>query len=284
MRRLGDDGAEVFLDNGRLEAHVVHAGTTLWLVHAGPYRVRVTGTRFALGWSAGRFEVALFEGAVVIDGAVLGAGVPLAAGHRLTVDGGIVRTELLPEAEVDPSPSATPTPAPPPGASDVSAPRSRPEESGDWQALAKQGAYDAAFAAARRLGWARLCHRLDARPLLMLGDVARYTDAGGPAREAFEALVTRFPHDQLAADAVFSLGRLAFESGEPDRAARWFQRYVDGWPQGALADQAAGRLLECAVAMHDAEAARGAARAYLARAPGGPHADRARKILRDGAP
>jgi hypothetical protein len=34
--------------------------------------------------------------------------------------------------------------------------------------------------------------------------------------------------------------------------------------------------------MHDTEAARGAARAYLARAPRGPHAQLARQILRDG--
>ena len=93
----------------------------------------------------------------------------------------------------------------------------------------------------------------------------------------------RFPRDPLAADAVFSLGRLAFESEQSDRAARWFRRYVDDWPHGPLADQAVGRLVECAIHMHDAEAARGAARAYLARAPRGPHAQLARQILRDGA-
>ena len=48
MHRLGAGGAEVVLDSGRLEAHVIHSDQTLWLVHAGPYRVRVTGTRFAV--------------------------------------------------------------------------------------------------------------------------------------------------------------------------------------------------------------------------------------------
>ena len=38
--------AELEIERGRLEAHVVHAASTVWLVHAGPYRVRVTGTRF----------------------------------------------------------------------------------------------------------------------------------------------------------------------------------------------------------------------------------------------
>ena len=95
LRRLGGDGAEVFLEQGRLEAHVVHTPSTLWLVHAGPYRVRVTGTRFAVVWLAARLDVSLFEGSVVIDGAVLGAGVPLHAGQRLSVDRGLVRTDPL---------------------------------------------------------------------------------------------------------------------------------------------------------------------------------------------
>jgi tetratricopeptide (TPR) repeat protein len=159
----------------------------------------------------------------------------------------------------------------------------RAVDDSDWLALAKHGAYAEAFAAARRAGWSRLCHRLDAHRLLTLGDVARYAGARVRAREAFEALVRRFPRDPLAADAVFSLGRLAFESEQSDRAARWFRRYVDDWPQGPLADQAVGRLVECAIHMHDAEAARGAARAYLVRAPRGPHAQLARQILRDGA-
>jgi outer membrane protein assembly factor BamD (BamD/ComL family) len=160
--------------------------------------------------------------------------------------------------------------------------RTRAVDDNDWQALAKHGAYTEAFSAAKRAGWSRLCHRLDAHRLLTLGDVARYAGALVRAREAFEALVRRFPRDPLAADAVFSLGRLAFESEQSDRAARWFRRYVDDWPHGPLADQAVGRLVECAIHMHDTEAARGAARAYLARAPRGPHAQLARQILRDG--
>jgi hypothetical protein len=339
MHRLGAGGAVVVLDGGRLEAHVVHSEQTLWLVHAGPYRVRVTGTRFAVAWEATRLDVALFEGSVTIDGAVLGAGVPLRAGQRLTVDRGLVRTEALAANSTDSvaGPGAVAAPAgvvvaaavavaapgeaPPaalaagvpaaagtaagavaaPGAgvatlspaavaavspagvaSDPAGLRSRASD-GDWYTLAKQSAYVESFAAAKRAGWARLCHRLDAHRLLTLGDVARYAGAHGHARQAFESLVTRFPRSPLAADAVFCLGRRAFESDQSDRAAHWFRRYVADWPHGPLADQAVGRLIECAQRRHDGDAARGAARAYLARAPGGPHARLARQVLRDGA-
>jgi TolA-binding protein len=306
MQRLGGDGAEVFLEKGRLEAHVIHAAATLWLVHAGPYRVRVTGTRFSVSWSSARLDVALFEGAVVIDGAVLGAGVPLRAGQRLIVDRGVVRTELLDATELPVATSAAamaPPPAaaaPPAGApveplapaatsahgaaptGDAVTAKSRAGDDADWLTLAKQGAYVEAFSSAKRAGWTRLCRHLDAHRLLTLGDVARYAGARARARQAFEALVSRFPRDPLAADAVFSLGRLAFESDQSDRAARWFRRYVEDWPHGPLADQAVGRLVECAIHMHDIEAARAAARAYLARAPAGPHARLAHQILREG--
>src|SRR5207253_3098390 len=129
-----------------------------------------------------------------------------------------------------------------------------------------------AFEVARGLGWANLCRRLDSGRLLTLADVARYAGAPVQARRAFEALVVRFPHERSTADAVFTLGRLAYEAHQPNHAARWFRRYLDGWSDGPLADQAAGRLLECAVRSDHREEARRAARAYLARAPGGPHA------------
>jgi len=99
VQRLTGSGADVVLDDGRLEAHVVHAERTSWVVRAGPFRIRVTGTRFSVTWSArtSTLSVALREGSVLVDGAVLGAGVPLRAGQALDVDlpAGLVRTGAL---------------------------------------------------------------------------------------------------------------------------------------------------------------------------------------------
>jgi hypothetical protein len=335
IQRFTGAGAEIVLERGRLEAQVVHADTTLWLLHAGPYRVRVTGTRFAMTWAAANLEVDLYEGAVVIDGAVLGAGVPLRAGQRLKIESGTVVVEpleapsLLAVASTRSSQAVAPNPLPStaeaPGPTPLSdAGETRNDDVSDmhlgpspvpgrdstsrttdqsfvrpgvrssggrfddqWLKLAERGAYREALSAAKRLGWSDLCRHLDARRLLTLGDVARYSGAHARAKQAFESLVTRFPEDRLAADAVFSLGRLAFESRHPDEAARWFGRYVSDWPLAPLADQAAGRLLECAIRVDDREAARNAARRYLARAPGGPHARLAREVLEqppDGPP
>ncbi len=281
LQRLTGSGAEVMLERGRLDAHVVHGRSTLWLVHAGAFRVRVTGTRFAVIWSAAHgLDVVVHEGSVMIEGGSLGAGVPLSAGHRLTIVRGVVRTEAGPgggDAKASdqrnappPAQSAPPAAASPHGLA--------PEP--DWFALAQRGAYRQARAVASGLGWDVLCRESDARRLLMLGDVARHADAADDARRAFESLVTRFPHSRLTADAVFSLGRLAFEADRPTEAARWFQRYVDDWPRGPMGDQASGRLLECALRRGDTAAARAAAVAYLARAPQGSHASLANEVLR----
>ncbi|HEY8923388.1 MAG TPA: FecR domain-containing protein, partial [Polyangia bacterium] len=93
LESLTVSGSELVLERGTLTAHVVHASHTAWVVHAGPYRVRVTGTRFAVSWRAERLDLSLFEGSVIVDGSVLGAGVPLTAGRRLTVASGVVRIE-----------------------------------------------------------------------------------------------------------------------------------------------------------------------------------------------
>src|SRR5207247_10434414 len=92
---LSPTGAEVVLEHGSLAAHVVHGTATAWVVRAGPYRVRVTGTRFAVDWRSPKLEVSLYEGAVTVEGGVLGAGVPLQAGRRLTVDSEVVRIDSL---------------------------------------------------------------------------------------------------------------------------------------------------------------------------------------------
>jgi len=339
LQKLNSAGAELVLVRGTLQAHVIHAATTSWILHAGPYRVRVTGTRFGLSWRAERLELSLFEGSVIVDGAALGSGVPVHAGQRLSVAAGVVRIEPLPgsgaatvalampEASVgahqgrearpvvEELPAEVPLPAlateqaaseagpglaPAParsaartrsaGARRARASRRLASAAGsnaalddEWLALADRGAYREALDVAKGLGWRTLCRRLDARRLLTLADVARYSDAPGPAHRAFEALVKRFPEDRLAADAVFSLGRLAFEGGRPAEAARWFRRYVSEWPRGPLAEQAAGRLLESTIRLQDPEGARAAARAYLARAPHGAQAALARGVLADAA-
>jgi transmembrane sensor len=289
--KLERHGAEVELIDGQLTAHIVHAERTRWVFRAGPFSVLVTGTRFDVAWSAKarRLTVALHEGGVTVDGAVLGAGLPLRAGQELAVglNDATVRVQALGTAEslMDASNVA---PVELPAANDEAAPvlgetSSRAGATETWLALAERGAHAEAWRLARRIGIDNLSQSLEPAGLLALADVARYAGATDDARQMFLALVKRFPRHHLTGDAVFSLGRLASDAGDSAAATAWFARYRRGWPSGALVAEATGRLLEAALAGEDTAAAIRAAKDYLERAPEGPFAALAHKVLATSA-
>jgi hypothetical protein len=92
-----------------------------------------------------------------------------------------------------------------------------------WSELASNRRYADALVAAEREGFSRLCRQLDASALLALGDAARYASSPVRARQAFEALVRRFPRDQRSHDALFALGRLESEADAPLAASTCFE-------------------------------------------------------------
>ena len=80
------DGATVILDDGHLEASIVHRPSTRWMVRAGDYQIRVTGTRFSAAWDRRTKEltVRLIEGSVEVTGPGMAAtGAKVRAGHVL---------------------------------------------------------------------------------------------------------------------------------------------------------------------------------------------------------
>jgi len=287
VARLFDNGAELLLASGRVLADVRHTGQARWTLAAGPFKVRVTGTRFAAEWqpTSGRLAIEMFEGSVIVEGPSLGTGLALTSGQSLDV--GVSSPAVLARApttehapvlaEVAPDtvPSA-PAPAAAPAEHPVAAP-TRPAPS--WSDLASHRRYAEALAAAEREGFLRLCRQLDAVGLLALGDAARYASSPNRARQAYQALVRRFARDQRSQDALFALGRLESESGSPAAAARWFERYLGSAGNPPLAEEAAGRLVELYDRAGDREAATRAARDYLDRHPDGLRAALARRIL-----
>ncbi len=80
------NGATVTLDDGHLDASIVHRPQTRWEVRAGDYRIRVTGTHFSTAWSRREhaLTVRLYEGSVVVTGPGMAAsGARVRAGHVL---------------------------------------------------------------------------------------------------------------------------------------------------------------------------------------------------------
>jgi TolA-binding protein len=116
--------------------------------------------------------------------------------------------------------------------------------------------------------------------LLALGDAARVSGRTDRVSEASLSLRRRFPRDARSAAAAFALGKVAFDHRRSyAEAAKWFATSIREQPNGSLAREAAGRYMEALRASGDRTAAEKAARGYLSRYPGGPHAELARSLL-----
>ncbi|HEY4102634.1 MAG TPA: FecR domain-containing protein, partial [Polyangiaceae bacterium] len=290
---LEQHGAQVALESGSLSANVVHTGMSVWSLSAGPFSVRVTGTKFLLSWDPDhqRFSIQVAQGSVAVSGSVVGAERPVRAGETLVVSVPDRWLELsnVDRATAEPAPTASSTtPAPPIAASATDAqaalapaePSARSPSPSSWRALATQGKMREAYASADAAGFDQACDSANAADLLLLGDAARL--AGRPDRvsQALLQLRRRFPRDPRSAAAAFILGKVRFDQGGADRAAaNWFATSLREQPKGSLAREAAGRLIE---ALHRAGDSAGAARAakdYLTWYPDGPHAALARSLL-----
>lgn len=281
--RVAPDGAQLTLERGHLNAHVVHRETSRWQVSAGPFVVHVTGTRFQMGWDpqAEKLSVSVSEGRVEVSG----GGHPrheLVAGSSLEL---ALRAETAPSAQAV---GATPPPADEPA--DESASGSTHDEEApsvprktiepkDFRTLSTAGNYREALALVELRGFAAECERLSARDLLTLGSTARLAGRSDRAKQAYSAVRRRFPGGSEASISAFSLGRLASDAGHASDAVTWFRRYLSEQPSGALAREAAGRLLELLKQSGQDAAAREAATLYLKQYPGGPHAALARSVL-----
>jgi TolA-binding protein len=286
-------GAGIALENGSLQADVVHRSESAWRVIAGPITVRVTGTRFNVRWSAlsEEFSISVSEGSVVVAGSVVGSERPVRAGETLEVRVNERRLELTNSTEPRPRASSAPEPDRPsiapsagPRAETSAAANSAPAEIAprdDWRELARRGLLRKAFSAAEASGFDAACQTATPAELLQLGDAARLSGRPERARQALLALRTRYPSDPRRAAAAFALGKVAFDqSGAYAQAAEWFATSLREQPSGSLSREAAGRLIEAHQRAGNAAAAERAAKDYLARYPDGPHADVARSIVR----
>jgi transmembrane sensor len=297
-------GATIALENGGLDARVVHRPDSAWNVIAGPLTVRVTGTRFGLNWSAaeGVLSVSVEEGSVTVGGAFIGAAHAVSTGQALRVVVGERRVEWTPglpaKSGADAGPPAaleqvgralTPSSAPSAGPSEtIPRPQEKPSaekvpasEEPEWRKLIRTGSLRAAFAAAEARGFDRVCQEATAAELLSLGDGARLAGRPDRANQALGLLRSRYPRDPRRAAAAFALGKVAFDEARDYRqAAEWFSTSVREQPGGSLSREARGRLLEALQRAGDTARAKRAAEEYLERHPSGPHAALARSILR----
>jgi len=299
---LGSHGAEVHIERGGAHVAVVHRDETAWRFEAGPYDVFVTGTEFSVSWdpTQERFRIQMVEGSVEVAGPRIDGRRVLVAGQSLDLRATPpqaaaepVATKSAPVADASPAALAPDTPdstpateaklkvSPDARTSTNEADGSANEADGSaneadgsaneadgWRALASAGKYPEAYAAAAP-AFDSILQSASASDLMVLADVARYAGQETRSRQAYRTLRSRFPGTSQAARAAFALGR----SGD---GAKWFSLYLRESPDGPLAREALGRLLESQRGQASGEAT---ARRYLARYPDGPHALLARSIV-----
>ena len=304
-------GAGVLLEQGSVEASVVHTGAdTRWALRAGPFDVRVTGTRFEAAWDpiGETFEITMREGAVVVRGPVLSSERALVAGEHLRIsvrDGVLALHTSQPNAPANGAPpagsaalaepsgaasappvlsaapaiaSAITIPAPPssaPPAPGLDATAKAADPGPSWRELANAGKYKEAFEATERVGFVQEIERASSADLSTLTDIARFAGRPALAREALLAQRRRFG---ARGRSAFLIGKTAADQqGNAAEGVRWFEIYLSEEPGGALAEQALGRIME--LTKKDSAAARSAAERTLARYPSGSYAGLARSIL-----
>jgi transmembrane sensor len=299
---LTGSNARVELANGSLRVHVVPGGSAEWHIDAGPFGVRVTGTRFLVSYVPGEeaFELSLEEGQVDLSGCVFGAGRKLTAGQRVRASCPTKQLEVsyrdTQTQSVIPEPGpATPErvaergPSAPEALAVVPEPSAKlrrdpvasasAEAPSTWMSLASAGKYREAYAAVERDGFDAECTRGTAESLLLLADVARHARAPRQAAKALLTLRRRFAGGADAALAAFTLGRLEFDEFRAySVAAGWFRTYLKERPGGTMAREALGRLMEALNQAGDVAGARATATEYLRDYPTGPHADLASRL------
>lgn len=286
-------GGRISLEQGRADVRVRPLPAAVWLVHAGPYAVEVTGTEFFVDWSPvqEQLELRLRKGSVTVRGPFAEAGIGMKSGQILTIalaagritlnqdilkqteaDRTSVRTSSMRQEREQLKRPHTHTMANATSAKEAVLPPS-------WTDQVAAGDFDAVVRQAEHQGLERVLQKGSLSQITALADAARYARRSQVAKAALQAQRQRFSRSSQAREAVFFLARLAEDESRFRDAQALYDEYLKASAVGLYAGEALGRkmLLE---QRHGGEAAAlELAKKYLATYPNGSYATPARKLL-----
>jgi transmembrane sensor len=272
VARTTRGGAHIELSHGSVDAEVTHVPGALWTFGAGPFEVAVTGTHLDVSWApeTGKFELSVSRGSVLVQGPFIQGPQEVRAGQVCRVD----MTRRLMELGQLGAENARPSAAAASANASANANANATLETAEPARTPATTAQSAESAAAQPLsvGAARA---VTAESWLEAARVARLAGRPNEERAALLACRKRAPGQPPAAQAAYLLGRASAAA----EAAQWFETYLREQPQGLLAREASGRLIESYRASGNSSAAQKAAARYLAHYPNGPHASLARQAL-----
>ncbi len=306
-------GAEINLEAGEIHAKVTHREKTRWNVNAGPFTVHVTGTEFITKWdpSTQAVRVTLIEGSVQVSGCGVESkrvakGEELTAACSATGATPVLSTSHPRDDEKpreDRTPSSRGLNLVEPSASNVK-PRDlakpRVGSIDDDPAFVESGDLDPPPPSTEDVTDKKPPHLLDPKPasverthtpttsatsvqgagaLFRAAKEARVAQSFDAAKSLFLEVRKRFPKSGEATLAAFELGRSSFDRDHDYVAAtNWFSTYLAEAPNGVLARDALGRIIESRTLSGDAAGAKKAGAEYLLSYPSGPHESVARRV------
>lgn len=295
---VGEHAALTRLTSGKLSADVEHFRTTDYRFLAGPYEVRVIGTRFELEWqpAGDRLSLVVSEGRVAVKDAKQTERF-VSAGQSLLLGASVASAPSDPSAPaqaktppatasgVDPSALAA-AGSPALVAADGAEPaRAGPDHNTrssaeSWTELVQRGSFEQIVRAAEHRGIQATLQAGTPADLKALAQAATYTRRANLAERSWLAVRTRFPRTPAASTAAFFLARLYEQQGQPERALRLLDEYLKGSGSGGFAQEALGRKLSLVARLRGPSAARPLARDYLAKYPNGAYSSSARELVR----
>jgi len=285
---VGSNKAVTRLANGKLHVQIKHRERTDWRFLAGPYELRVVGTRFALAWdpTPERLSVVMYEGELLVSGPNERTR-SLRAGEKLLLEKPVAVASTDDEARDVPPEGLAPLGAEPKTAEstfDPDAPAGRAAKlpsnpSLSWSQLVAKGRFDEVVQAAEAMGIDAALQRRDAADLHALAQAARYAGHAELAQRTWQAVRRRFAGQPVASQAAFFLARSFDEQGQGALALKWLDIYLAEAPSGVYASDALGRKLSLVQRREGTERAKAVAREYLRRFPTGSYSKAARDIL-----
>ena len=288
---ISDRGAEIVVEKGRVTAGIAELKDANWIFYAGPYAIRVTGTRFRLDWDNrdDHLSVEMDKGSVEIDGPKMVRRHTVVAGeifnawtdkeHTSISLGPIAKDARPKKTSIEQAPSSTLNASlkkspivetPSPKESEDAATRAQP------MVIVKKSKR-------RTIGIsARDCPDPDAKAALFRADGQRRLGDFTHAMKSFLDVRRCFAGSDESALAAFNLGKMAFDHRRDwQNAVHWFDIYLAETRGIGPVREALGRLIEALTHAGLKRRARAAAERYLATYPGGPHASYAHSILEE---
>jgi hypothetical protein len=300
VAETSSNGARVFVEKGATHASVVHDKASKWTFVAGPFEVRVTGTRFDLAWDPQKEEIdlTLLEGSVEVNSPLGQGPIAVRKGQRFRATVPDRSMTLLDATSL--ASSSLPAAAPPAAGAEANGAEANDTESmgqapaaaatppplsakpflrrETWQELVGRGEFDAVVAAANARGVDTCISGCSLADLRSLAEAARYTSRSDLAERSLLSLRQRFPGTGSSVAAAFLLGRTFEASGQWASAERWYSTYGSEAADGEFAAEALAGKMRAIASSRGASAAKPIALEYLARYPKGVHVKTARKM------